>query len=99
MLITANLPYLTRAELSEKSIAHEPKIALLGGGKDGTELIKKLIAQIGKMNLQNSVVLLEIGHVQADALKAEAANRIAACKVSVHRDANKFDRILEIKIT
>ena len=34
-LITANLPYLTRPEMSEPSIAHEPKLALLGGGKDG----------------------------------------------------------------
>jgi release factor glutamine methyltransferase len=98
LLITANLPYLTRGEMSEPTIAHEPKLALLGGGTDGTYLIKKLIAQIGKLNLSRSTVLLEIGYAQAAVLKAAALSEIKNCGVSVHKDAAGFDRILQITI-
>lgn len=45
-IIVANLPYLTRDELKEPSIAKEPRLALCGG-KDGLELYEKLFQQIG----------------------------------------------------
>lgn len=98
ILIAANLPYLTRLELSEKTISREPKLALLGGGRDGADLIKKLIVQISKIHLQNSVVLLEIGYEQAATLKAHALKEIKNCKVSVNRDTAGFNRIVQIGI-
>ena len=98
MLITANLPYLTAAEMREPSIAREPKLALLGSGRNGAGLIVELLRQIGKLGLSNSTVLLEIGYRQAAAISAAAEREIKDCKVAVHKDLAGFDRVLEITI-
>lgn len=44
-IIVANLPYLRTDQLSEKSISHEPTLAL-DGGADGLDLVWKLIDQL-----------------------------------------------------
>ncbi|MBI4050143.1 MAG: peptide chain release factor N(5)-glutamine methyltransferase [Candidatus Doudnabacteria bacterium] len=44
-LIIANLPYLTKSQLHEPSIRHEPKSALFGG-KDGLKYYRELFKQL-----------------------------------------------------
>jgi len=45
LIILANLPYLTKKQMAEPSIKHEPKKALLGGA-DGLTLYRKLKKQL-----------------------------------------------------
>lgn len=55
-VIVANLPYLTRMQLKEKSIKREPKIALYGG-KLGLQYIRDLLLQTKKFPSINTIAL------------------------------------------
>lgn len=98
ILITANLPYLSKKELAEPSIKYEPKLALYGG-KESQQLIEKLLVQVSALNLKNSLLLLEINYNQADKLqrfirKTRLFDNKA--EIKVHRDLAGYDRVLEI---
>ncbi|MDH4358666.1 MAG: peptide chain release factor N(5)-glutamine methyltransferase [Candidatus Berkelbacteria bacterium] len=59
-LVLANLPYLPSADIiPENSIYNEPKIAL-NGGKDGLDLIEKLIRDLPNRLAKNGLAILEI---------------------------------------
>ncbi|MEK7644601.1 MAG: peptide chain release factor N(5)-glutamine methyltransferase [Patescibacteria group bacterium] len=52
LVITANLPYLTQEQFNEEpSIRHEPRSALVAGD-NGLDLYKKLIEQVGRLQLR-----------------------------------------------
>ncbi len=55
-VVVANLPYLTRIQLRAPSIRHEPKIAL-DGGRQGLQLIDKLIRQATHIPSITTIVL------------------------------------------
>lgn len=95
VLITANLPYLSKKELSEPSIKKEPKLALLGG-KNSHNLIEKLIIQISRLNLKNSAILLEINYNQGKILQKIIKKHLPQADVKLHKDFSKYDRIIEI---
>lgn len=97
ILITANLPYLHPKQLAEKSIGQEPKLALLGG-KQGTEKILKLLKELSKFKLKNSLILLEINCDQAKTITALINKLMPEAKITVHKDLALWDRIVEIQI-
>jgi len=97
ILITANLPYLYPKQLSEKSISKEPKLALLGG-KKGTEKISKLLKELSKFKLKNSLILLEINYDQAKTITTLINKLMPKAKIRVHKDLALWDRIVEIQI-
>ena len=97
VLICANLPYLSKKELREKSIEHEPKLALFGG-KDSALLITKLLIQAGALRLQNSKIFLEINYNQGAKISKLAQTCLPAAEVRVHKDLAGFDRIVEITL-
>ena len=67
--VLANLPYIADDELLPPEVAlYEPRGALLGG-RDGMDLVRRLIEQAGERPAI-SVVALEIGHTQAPATAA-----------------------------
>lgn len=55
-LLVANLPYLTKPQL--KNVPHEPKLAL-HGGKQGLELIEKLIQQIAERGIPQAILEID----------------------------------------
>ncbi len=65
-VVTANLPYLTTAEVATApgSIAYEPSLAL-DGGPDGLNVIRRLLSQLPGRLAPGGVALLEIGAGQA----------------------------------
>jgi release factor glutamine methyltransferase len=61
-LIVANLPYIPTSRLTSLSNSvknHEP-IAALNGGKDGFELIYRLLNQASNLLLENGILVLEV---------------------------------------
>ena len=67
--VLANLPYIADDDLLPPEVAlYEPPRALLGG-KDGLDLVRRLIEQVGQRP-GVMLVALEIGHTQAHATAA-----------------------------
>jgi len=94
VLITANLPYLTPAEIesAELEVRHDPRLALEGGA-DGLDLIRRLIPQAFRLA---PALLLECGPEQA--LKVAALAREAGfSKVTVHPDLTSRPRVVEAR--
>ena len=89
--VVANLPYVPSAAIDglEPEIArHEPRIAL-DGGRDGLDLIGRLIEQVARGRA--TTVILEHGGEQADAVAARC--RAAGLReVARHRDLAGVER-------
>jgi release factor glutamine methyltransferase len=67
--VLANLPYIADDELLPPEVArYEPSSALLGG-KDGLDVVRRLITQAGEQPTVR-LIALEIGHTQAQATAA-----------------------------
>lgn len=91
-LVTANLPYLTPAEIesAEPEVRHDPRLALAGGA-DGLDLIRRLLPQAAQLT-QN--LLLECGPAQAEQA-ATLAREAGFPTVTVHPDLTSRPRIVE----
>lgn len=63
-IILANLPYLTKDELAEKTIKHEPRLAL-DGGQYGLELYSTLFNQLNDGGIKPKYIFLEINPEQS----------------------------------
>src|SRR5205085_11206392 len=65
-LVTANLPYVTSAEVAAArgSLAFEPRLAL-DGGPDGLDALRRLVAQLPARLALGGVALLEVAARQA----------------------------------
>ena len=71
-IIVANLPYVRDDELvalSEEIKDHEPHIAL-AGGKDGLDIVRRLIFDAPEWLKPGGTVLVEVAPAQVDTLKA-----------------------------
>lgn len=69
-VVVANPPYLNSAEVDRGagSIAYEPQIAL-DGGRDGLDVVRRLIAEVPRRLASGGVCLVEVGAGQADAVR------------------------------
>jgi len=98
-ILTANLPYLTEQEISSaknSSLAYEPKGAL-AGGKDGLQLYEELFKQVTADQNQPKLIIVEIGHRQAQAAKKLALKYFPAGQIEIKKDLADRNRILIIK--
>ncbi|MCJ7753851.1 MAG: peptide chain release factor N(5)-glutamine methyltransferase [Thermoanaerobaculales bacterium] len=68
-LVVANLPYIPTADLGSLSleVLRDPPSAL-DGGADGLDLIRRLIADLGRLLRPCGGAILEVGDDQADAV-------------------------------
>jgi release factor glutamine methyltransferase len=95
-LITANLPYVSQAELAQlppEISRYEPREAL-DGGPDGLDYIRGLLAQAGEHLKPSGVVLLEIGATQGPAVVALAKRHFPAARVEIAKDYAGLDRVV-----
>ena len=92
LLITANLPYLTPEEIAvaEPEVRHDPRLAL-DGGKDGLDLIRRLIPQAIHLT---SNLLLECSPSQTDTV-ANLARATGFTHVVIHPDLTTRPRFVE----
>ena len=95
-LICANLPYLSKKELLERTILHEPHLALLGG-KDSSDLVLELLEQVAKKRFgSRGSILLEINYNQGTKIKKAATELFTGSKIIVYKDLNEYDRLVQI---
>ena len=97
LTITANLPYLTRAQFdSEKSIQKEPKMALIADGSDGLSVYGKLFRQIADLK-KGFVLFLEIDSQQAEKITALAEKYFPGSQTEIKEDLSGRDRLAIVR--
>jgi release factor glutamine methyltransferase len=90
--VLANLPYVAEDELLPPEVAHyEPRGALLGG-RDGLDVVRRLIEQAGPRP-EIALIALEIGHTQAGATAA-LLEEAGFSQVDRRRDLAGHERVV-----
>ena len=103
-IITANLPYVTRAEiegLPPEIQAHEPRVAL-DGGDDGLALVRRLLQHIADRlrtcrGASLRAAYLEIGAAQGATALTDARRILPDAHSEIKRDLAGLDRVLAIR--
>ncbi len=97
-VITANLPYIPGDILKEMQVSkYEPEIAL-NGGKEGLEVINKLIDQIPTHLNSPGLTLLEIQYDQAEKIVHKLQDSLPEAVVSIIKDYSNHDRIVKVEV-
>ncbi len=91
-LIAANLPYIPSAALNLLS-TFEPRPAL-DGGPDGLRVIARLLEQAPPVLKDESLLLVEIGFDQGDAVTALARAALPDARVSIIHDYAGHPRVV-----
>ena len=95
-LVLANPPYVEEAaELDPSVRAHEPAGALFAG-EEGLDAYRVLIPQLPQLLTPGGAALVEIGHTQAQAVAAIAAQ--VRFESRLHHDLGGRPRVLELQI-
>jgi release factor glutamine methyltransferase len=110
LVITANLPYVTREEidgLPPEIQEHEPRVAL-DGGEDGLDLVRRLLRQIAMLTDEPTpnpslrgrgvrAVFLEFGASQGPAVLEAARAILPHAHSEIKKDLAQLDRVLAIR--
>ena len=98
LIITANLPYLTRKQFqSEPTIQKEPPLALIADDKNGLSLYEELLKQIKNLN-HSATIFLEIDPRQSVEMNKLIQNIFPKAKFEIKKDLAKRDRLAIIRI-
>lgn len=96
-LIVSNPPYVSESEYRElprEIREHEPAAALLGG-KEGLDIIRKIIGQAHECLLEGGVLLLEIGATQGASVVEFSRGLGVYDTISLLRDYSGKERVLK----
>lgn len=93
-IIAANPPYIARHELSglPPEVLAEPKIAL-DGGRDGLEIIRRIVEGAPAHIRTGGYLFLEIGYGQSEAVKGMIAESGSLELTDIIKDYSGIDRI------
>jgi release factor glutamine methyltransferase len=94
-IICANLPYVPTAEVENNNF--EPQLAL-DGGRDGLDVIRRLVRQIATRHDKPGWLLLEFGTGQAAAVKSILAENLPGSSTEILRDLIPMDRVSVTRI-
>lgn len=96
-ILVSNPPYVPvkdRADMKENVTGHEPHLALFAG-EDGLEAYRKIIRDLPDViHPEGTLVALEIGHDQGEAVKRLIRGTFPAAMPRVLRDINENERIV-----
>ena len=96
-LLLANLPYIASKDLATLAVSRfEPRLAL-DGGRDGLELIRRLLRQIPAVCRAGAQVLLEIGAGQGETV-AELVHECLCAQCDILPDYAGLDRIARFRV-
>ena len=73
ILIVSNPPYISSQELPQLMLEvsqHEPHLALIGGGDDGLDVVRRLVAQASKVLSPQGAIIMEVGWNQTKKTQA-----------------------------
>lgn len=95
-LICANLPYIPTPSLSDLEVARrEPHVAL-DGGADGLAVIRRMLAQLPNVLVQDGRALFEIGAGQGEAVLGIAKAVLPNSEIKLRLDLAQHDRLLVV---
>lgn len=95
-VVLANLPYLAPEQVEENpDLASEP-IEALASGPEGLDLIRELLADLGRVLAPDGMAMLEIDPSQSATLLTEASERFPEARVFIEQDLSNRDRFLSI---
>lgn len=94
-VVVANPPYLSDDDLGAISteVAREPVAALIGGGIDGTQILRGLVADAARVLRPGGFLVTEIGSTQGGTV-AVLARGLGFAEVRVLPDLSGLDRIV-----
>ncbi len=95
-VVTANLPYVSSAEVDERrgSLGFEPRIAL-DGGPDGLDLLRRFLAEAPGHAAPGATLILELGMDQVETIRGLVP---AVASVSVVPDLAGLDRVVRLEL-
>lgn len=96
LLITANLPYLTKEDMQEPSIQKEPYGALYADD-EGLFFYKQLFQQVRDGNL-HATIFCEINQAQATPLSSSIQKIIPQAIIHLHTDLSGQVRIMSVSV-
>ena len=99
-LLTANLPYIDDKDwpyLAKTIRGHEPKMAFIGG-PDGLDLVRGLLYDAPRVTHPNSLILLEIGAYQGEAVTQVAQQNFPEARIEIRPDYAGLDRLAVIEV-
>jgi release factor glutamine methyltransferase len=94
--IVSNPPYVARGEwdaLPDEIRLHEPREAL-DGGPDGLAVMRELVAAAPAHLKPGGWLLVEVGHAQADEVRALMAQTNALNEITIVRDYGGIERVV-----
>lgn len=98
LMISANLPYLTKEQIKHSpTISREPKLAL-DGGKDGLEYYEKLFKQLKKANFKRATVFCEIDPSQTKKISILTSKYFSAFEQKLIKDLSGQNRLFMVKL-
>ena len=97
-IITANLPYVRKADLHRAgTVSAEPRLAL-DGGADGLERVRQLCRQAGDKLCPSGHILLEIGEGQAEPVTMLLRSLFSGAKIEVIPDLAGIERVVSLSL-
>ncbi len=96
-LVVSNPPYIPRSEratLAPEVAEHEPEIALFAPENDPDHFARRLLLERERLVLPGGVILVELGHDQAERVRSLA--RDCGATIRLWRDYAGHERVLEI---
>jgi len=95
--VVANLPYIPTAELDtlQREVKHDPRLAL-DGGRDGLDVIRKLVASLQTRLAPPALIVLEVGPDQAEPVR-ELLARQNYRDISMTKDYQGVQRFVSAK--
>jgi release factor glutamine methyltransferase len=98
LVIAANLPYLTPAQVkAEPSISCEPKLAL-EAGKDGLKYYRQLLKDLKKIKFTSLFLILEIDPEQTKEIKEIIKKQLLKSRLKIIKDLRKNNRFAIVEI-
>jgi release factor glutamine methyltransferase len=97
-VILANLPYVPSGDIDGLPIAasFEPRLAL-DGGRDGLDIVRRLVAELPEALLPDGVALLEIGFDQGPGVEAAVAALAGEWRCDVLPDLAGHPRLARVE--
>ncbi len=95
-LVCANLPYIPEDEIDQLRVSkYEPRIAL-DGGKDGLQLVRRLLQSLSRILSKQGRAILEIGSGQADSVLQGVSELLPHHRAHVHMDYAGHPRLVVV---
>ena len=99
IIIAANLPYLSPAQVKESpSISREPRLALIAGS-DGLKYYRLLFKQLQNSNYKSLILFCEIDPSQTKSITSLAKIFFPCANLKIIKDLSERDRFLKITDT